>query len=114
MVSFSYREYLSTSGLASAAQVNFTINPRHVSLVVTFAVKLTFSGLTAERQKKKRKMDQQRISYYCYIVFYYASVQLLQDSVPLHRQHPRQEIVMHIFHKVLHPFRQEKHYFINY
>ena len=89
MASFSYREYLSTSGLASAAQVNFTINPRHVSLVVTFAVKLTFSGLTEERQKKKeRKMDQQGISYYSYIVFYYASVQFLQDSVPLHRQHP--------------------------
>ena len=88
MASFSYREYLSTSGLASAAQVNLTINPRHVSLVVTFAVKLTFSGLTAERQKKKRKMDQQSISYDCYIVFHYASVQLFQDSVPLHRQHP--------------------------
>ena len=89
MVSFSYRKYLPTAGLASAAHANSTINPRHVSLVVTFAVKLTFSGLTAERQKKKkRKIDQQRIDFYSYIVFYYASVQLLQDSVPLHRRHP--------------------------
>ena len=69
MVSFSNREYLSTAGLASAAHVNFTINPRHVSLVVTFAVKLTFSGLTAKRQKK-RKIDQQRVDFYTYIVFY--------------------------------------------
>ena len=89
MLSFSYREYLSTAGLASAAHVKFTINPRHVSLVVTFAAKLTFSGLTAERQKTiKIKIDQQRVDFYSYIVFYYGSVQLLQDSVPLHRQHP--------------------------
>lgn len=86
MVSFSYKEYLLTSGLASAVHANFTIQPRHVSLVVTFAVKLTFSGLTAERQK--RKIDQQRIDFYSYIVFYYTSVQLLQASVPLHRRHP--------------------------
>ena len=55
MVSFSYREYLSTAGLALAVHVNFTIQPRHVSLVVTFAVKLTFLGLTAERQKEKNR-----------------------------------------------------------
>ena len=73
MVSFSYRKYLSTAGLASASHVKFTTRSRHVSLVVTFAVKLTFSGLTAERQKK-RKIDQQRVDVYSYIVFYYASV----------------------------------------
>lgn len=60
MVSFSYREYLSTPGLASAVHANFTIQPRHASLVVTFAVKLTFSGLTAERQKKKNRSAKNR------------------------------------------------------
>ena len=43
--------------------MKFTTHSRHVSLAVTFAVKLTFSGLTAERQKK-RKIDQQRVDFY--------------------------------------------------
>ena len=51
IVSSSYREQVSTAGLASAAHVNFTTQSRHVSLLVTFAVKLTFSGLTAEKKE---------------------------------------------------------------
>ena len=55
---------MSTAGLASAVHVNFTIQPRHILLVVSFAIKLILSGLTAERQKGKLKEDLRRIKIY--------------------------------------------------
>lgn len=64
MVSSSDRELVSTAGLASAVYMNLTIQPRHILLVVSFAIKLILSGLTAERQKGKLKEDLQRIKIY--------------------------------------------------
>ena len=64
MVSSSDRELVSTAGLASAVHMNFTIQPRHILLVVSFAIKLILAGLTAERRKGKLKEDLQRIKIY--------------------------------------------------
>ena len=64
MISTSDRELVSTAGLASAVHMNFTIQPRHILLVVSFAIKLILAGLTAERRKGKFKEDLQRIKIY--------------------------------------------------
>ena len=98
---------MSTAGLASAVHVNFTIQPRHILLVVSFAIKLILAGLTAERQKGKLKEDLQRIEIYVKFILryclFYASFQLSQDGVPLHRRHSRQKIFMDFSHEVLWP-----------
>ena len=116
MVSSSDRELVSTAGLASAVHMNFTIQPRHILLVVSFAIKLILAGLTAERQKGKLKEDLQKIEIYVKFILryclFYASFQLSQDGVPLHRRHSRQKIFMDFSHEVLWPFLFGNHFFI--
>lgn len=69
--------------------MNFTTQSRHVSLLVTFALKLTFSGLTAEKKEDQLRIDiKETLNLYTVIVFTtrHSNV-LIYDGVPLHYRH---------------------------
>ena len=69
--------------------MNFTTQSRHVSLLVTFAVKLTFSGLTAEKKEDQLRIDiKETLNLYTVIVFTtrHSNV-LIYDGVPSHYRH---------------------------